>query len=118
MAVERVASDCHSLDHHVRIALHQDAILERPRLALVCVAQEVCWFDCVARDETPLHSGRESGASPAAQSTRLHLFDDSVLVHRQRLFESLIPAALAILIDARLTWFVYVCKKYLSHCAA
>src|SRR5690349_7154105 len=55
---DRVRADGHALDQLVRVALHQLAVLERPRLAFVRVADEVARAD-VLRDEAPLRAGGE-----------------------------------------------------------
>src|SRR2546423_13049059 len=108
MTVERVAGECHPFDHHVRIALHQNAVLESTRLAFVSIAQQVRWLAGVSRHETPLHSGRESSAAAAPQPACLDLFDDRSLIHRKRLLERPVAASLAILCDARLLRLVVI----------
>ena len=53
LAAGRVAGDRHRLDHRERVALHQLAVLERPRLGLVGVADEVVRPRGLARDRPP-----------------------------------------------------------------
>src|SRR5262245_20300042 len=115
MAIERVTRNRHPFDQQMRIALHQDAILERSRLAFVGIAQQVCRFTGGAWNKTPLHPSRKPRAAAAPQSAGLHLFDDRGLLHRQRLLKRLIPAALAILLDAGLFRLFYVSEENLSH---
>jgi hypothetical protein len=64
---DRVAADETSLDQEVRVALHQQVILERARLALVGVADDVFRLRRLLVDELPLEPGREAGAAPPAQ---------------------------------------------------
>ena len=65
---DRVAADQAPLDQQVRVALHQQVILERARLALVGVADDVLRLRRFLVDELPLEAGREAGAAAAAQS--------------------------------------------------
>lgn len=64
-ALDRVAGDGDPLNDLMRIALHDDPIVERPRLGLVGVDREI---NCrrVLRQERPLHAGRKP--RPAAAS--------------------------------------------------
>ena len=68
LAAGRVRGDRHRLDERERVALHQHAILERPRLRLVGVADEVVRLRRLARDRLPLRAGREGGAAAAEQA--------------------------------------------------
>jgi hypothetical protein len=67
----------------MRIALHQEMILERPRLAFVGVAGDVARLDFLV-DELPLHAGRKPGAAAAAQPRRLHHLDDFIRLLGER----------------------------------
>ena len=67
LAAGRVRGDRHRLDERERVALHQDAVLERPRLRLVGVADEVVRLRRLLRDGLPLRAGRERGAAAAEQ---------------------------------------------------
>src|SRR2546430_14041645 len=68
--------DEHALDERVRVALEQVAVLERARLALVGVDDEVDGAGVGLRDEGPLHPRREAGAAEAAQVRLLDLVGD------------------------------------------
>src|SRR6185295_8263964 len=82
------------------IVLHQKPVLEGARLRLVGVADQVLglglfsWL--ILRDEAPLHAGEEAGAAAPAQARLLHLLGDGVRLHRERLGEPLVAAALAV----------------------
>ena len=67
----------------MRIALEQVAVLERPRLALVGVDDEVDGTGVVLGDERPLHARREAGAAEAAQVRLLDLVGDRRRLHRR-----------------------------------
>ena len=63
-----VAGQRQPFQQQVRVALHQDAVLERPRLRLVGVADDVFLAGLSAcGDHPPLAAGREAG-SPAPAS--------------------------------------------------
>ena len=66
-AAGRVRGDRHRLDERERVALHEDAVLERSRLRLVGVAHEVVRLRLLLRDGLPLRAGRERGAAAAEQ---------------------------------------------------
>jgi hypothetical protein len=70
--------DRHRLDRGERVALEQDAILERARLGLVRVADEVVRLGLLGRDGRPLAAGREGRATAAHQLRSGHLGDDGV----------------------------------------
>jgi hypothetical protein len=74
---DRVTADEAAFDEQMRIALDEQVILERPRLALVSVAGDVPRLALFV-DELPLHARRESGAAAAAQTGRLDHLDDLV----------------------------------------
>ena len=63
----RVGADDDALDEHVRALLHELAVLERARLGLVGVADEVL-VDVRLRDERDLLAAREARAAAAAQA--------------------------------------------------
>src|SRR5262249_45251117 len=70
-APDRVGSQDHSLEQLMGVVLHEEAVLERPGLRLVGVAEEVDGLALrVLRQEAPLDSGREAGAA-AAPDVRL-----------------------------------------------
>ena len=61
------AGDRHRLDDEERVVLEDHAVLERPRLGLVGVADQVVRALGVAGDRLPLAPGRERGAAAAHQ---------------------------------------------------
>jgi hypothetical protein len=87
------------LDEQVGIALHQQVILERSGLALVCVAGDVARLVGLPIDELPLHAGRKAGAAPPAQPGRLDQLDDLLRLHRQRLAQRFVALVLQIEIE-------------------
>ena len=54
-------------EHLVRILFHQDAVVERARLALVGVDAQVDRAGMVLGQEGPLEPGRKAGPAAAAQ---------------------------------------------------
>ena len=77
LAAGRVAGDRHRLDHAERIVLEDHAVLERPRLGLVGVADQVVRADRVGgrrpptcgRSGTPRRRGRAASASVTSRMT-------------------------------------------------
>ena len=69
-----VGGDQDPLDQHVRVLLHQLAILERPRLGLVGVADEVL-VHLALRQERGLLAHREARAAATAQAGVLELVE-------------------------------------------
>ena len=59
LRADRVARNQAALEEQMRVALHQQVILERAGLALVGVADDVFRLRRVLDDELPLHAGRE-----------------------------------------------------------
>src|SRR4030095_9970575 len=95
----RVAGDEAAFQHHVRIALHEEAVLVGPRLGLVGVADEVLRLGRLPGHEGPLPAGREPRAAAPAQARLLDLLEDLVGGHRgERLAQRAVSAAL--LVDA------------------
>jgi hypothetical protein len=92
LAVEGEAGDDHALDERVRVALHERAVLERARLALVGVAHDVDGLAGALRDERPLEPGGEPGAAAAAQPSVLDDLDDVTRRHRERAAQACIAA--------------------------
>ena len=77
-----------ALDEQMRIADHEQAILERARLGLVGIAHEVDLL-CVLGQEAPLHAGGETRAATAAQVRGLDLVDQGRPLDAKRLAERL-----------------------------
>ena len=74
----------HPLDDQVRRVPHDVAVLERPRLALVGIADDVFLVARRVAHRFPLHAGRKAGAAQAAQAARLERRDDAVAIARRR----------------------------------
>src|SRR6476659_682156 len=81
------------------IALHQQMVLERARLAFIRVARDVARLLRLAVDELPLHARGEARAASTAQPRRLHDFDDVLRLHRERLPKRLITLMLQVEIE-------------------
>ena len=92
LRADRVAGNRAPFDQQMRVALHQHVILERAGLALVGVAADVFRLRRVLEHELPLHAGREAGAAAAAEAGGLHLLDDVIRLHRQRLAQPFVAA--------------------------
>ena len=84
----------------MRPELHHVAILDRPRLALVGVDDDVARAG-LARDGLPLQAGREAGAAVAGEAGRLQLLDDPL--ERRQLAEQREPAARLVVRERRVT---------------
>ena len=67
----------HRLDDGERVALHQHAVLERARLGLVGVADQVVGARRLRADRLPLAAGREGRAAAPDQAGCGHLRDDA-----------------------------------------
>ena len=63
----REGGDGHRLDRGERVALEQDAVLERARLGLVGVADEVVRLGGLGGHRGPLAAGREGRAAATEQ---------------------------------------------------
>ncbi len=73
-----VGADDHPLEHRVRIALHDRAVLECSRVALVAVAEDEAPLPRGRLAGFPLTGGREPGSAAAALAGNRHLIDDFV----------------------------------------
>ena len=80
-AAGREGGDRHRLDGRERVALEQDAVLERARLGLVGVADQVVGLAGWAADGRPLAAGREGRAAASHQLRRGHLGDHGLRAH-------------------------------------
>src|SRR5204863_9486808 len=76
-----VPADDHPLDEDVRVVADDVAVLERARLALVGIADDVLLAGERLRHEAPLEARREACASAPTQRRLLHLCDDLVGRH-------------------------------------
>src|SRR4051812_5216392 len=113
MTVERVRGYRHAFDQQVRLALKQQAVFERARLAFVGVTEQVSRLAGVLSDEAPLHPRGESRAAAPAQPARLHFFGDGRRLHLQGLLKRLVAAALAITFESGFAGRVNICENYL-----
>ena len=96
LATGRKRGDRHRLDECERIALHEDAVLERSRLGLVGVADEVVRVHGLARDGLPLGAGGEGGAAAAEEPRLGHLAEDAFRAELERAAERRIAAVGAV----------------------
>ena len=83
----RVAGDQGALDQLVRVALHQQAVLVRARLALVAVDHEVA-RPAVLGGQSPLGAGGETRSAPSEDRRRLHFLVDGGGPHAECLAKS------------------------------
>jgi len=81
VGADRPGADHHALEHRVRVALHDRAVLERSRVALVAVAQHEAPIARRAPARPPLAAGVEAGAAAAALARDRHLLDHLVRRH-------------------------------------
>src|SRR5262249_29958469 len=79
--IDREARDHHALDELMRVLMDDVAILERPRLRLVRVADEICRLRPPALDEAPLRPARKPRAPTPTQPGLLHLLHDRLRLH-------------------------------------
>ena len=99
-AAGRIAGDRHRLDQRERIALDHDAVLERARLGLVGVADQVVRPGRLARHRLPLDAGRERGAAAAHQLRVLDLADHALRPELDRQAQRLVAAGGAVRVEA------------------
>ena len=94
-----MARDEAALEDHMGIPLQQQMILERARLALVGVADDVFRLGGVLDDKLPFHAGREAGAAAAFQSGCLHQIDHLRRRHRERFTQAFVAFVLQIEVE-------------------
>ena len=94
--------DRHRLDDEERVALQQDAVLERAGFGLVGVADEVVGLCRLGRDGRPLAPGREGGSATAHQLGGGHLGDHGVWTELERAGQCLVAAVGAEVVER--TW--------------
>jgi len=97
--VRGVALDRHGLDERERIVLHEHPILERARLGLVGVADDVVRALGARRDRGPLPARRECRAAAAHEPRVGDLPDRGLGAHRQRVLESLVAAIREVVVE-------------------
>ncbi len=88
-----VAADGATLDKQVRIALDEQVILERARLAFVGVARDIAGFDLLV-DELPLHARRETRPAASAKPGGLDDVDDLVGLLAERDLQRVVAVVL------------------------
>ena len=71
------AGQDHGLDQEMGDLLHEKAVLDRSRLALVCVADDVLPVGRRVSHDLPLGSRGEAGASESSQLARLELSEQT-----------------------------------------
>ena len=101
----RIGCNRHALNDDVRVVAQDVAVLERARLALVGVADQVLLTRKLPRHEAPFQAGGKARTAPAPQSGGLHFGDDFLGRHRrlavcpqQDTLECLIAAARLVLL--------------------
>ena len=99
LRADRVAGDRAPFDQQVRIALHQQVILEGARLALVGVAGDVLGFGDFLSTNCHFMPGRKPGAAAAAQAGRLDDLDHLIGRLRQRLLQPVVALVLQVEIE-------------------
>jgi len=82
VGADRVARDEHPLEDGVGVALHDRGVHERPRVALVAVADEVLLVARAGARELPLHPGGKAGPAAAADAGVGDLGDHRLGGHR------------------------------------
>ena len=101
LRLDRVRGDQAALEQPVRHARHHLAVLERARLGLVGVDDQVLRLRALAVDQRGLAAHREAGAAAAAQVRLLQLGDQLVRAHLQRLRHLLVAADRLVLGELR-----------------
>ena len=77
------ASDGHAFDQHQRIVFHHHTIREGAGVTFVSITNDVLLRRRCRAYRVPLDTGRESRATPSAQTGLSHLFNDLLLAHLQ-----------------------------------
>ena len=98
----REGGDRHRLDRRERVALEQDAVLERARLGFVGVAHEVVGLGRLGGDGGPLATGRERRAATARSACDVgDLRDDALGAELERAGEGRVAAVGAVVVERR-----------------
>src|SRR5437667_233982 len=98
---DRDAGDGHALDEREGIPLHQHAVGEGARVALVGVAGDVLLARRLIEHGLPLDAGREGRSATTAQPRARDRLHDGRRRHRKRLRQSLVAAVLHIVRNQR-----------------
>ena len=96
------AGDRHAFDQLMRILMHDVPVLEGAGFGFVRVADEIDRLGVCRRDETPLHTSRETCTPTTAQAAGFDLVGDSAALHGERFFELLVAAILQVTLDGRI----------------
>ena len=107
-----MARDRDAFEQLVRILLHEDAIVERARLALVGIDAQINRPRMILRQKAPLHPGRETGPAAAAQAGILHQLRHVIRRHRERLAQRLVPAVGPVAGQRRAVGLIDASQKY------
>ena len=100
LAAGRVRGDRHRLDDGERVALHEHAVLERARLGLVGVADQVVRAARLARDGVPLAPHRERGAAAPDEARVDDLADHALGAELDRAPQRVVAAVGAVVVEA------------------
>ncbi len=95
------AADGHCLDDRERIAGDQHAVLERPGLGLIGVADDMVRQRRLGRHRLPLHAGGKGGAAAAHEPRGLHFGDDPRRPELDGARQRAVAAGSAISLEAR-----------------
>jgi len=103
LRADGIAGDRHGFDQAERVLLHERAVLERPRLALVGVGHDVLFGRVTGRvaGHFPFQADGEHGPAAAEQVAALHHGQNLFRCHRQRLAQRLVAVVLHEGVEAR-----------------
>jgi hypothetical protein len=100
-ATGRVAGDRQRVDHGEGIALHQNAVFERARFTLVCVAHDQMRLARMLAHRLPLAAGGERRTAPSDQPATEHLAHDALGPELEGSLHGASPTARDVLVEAR-----------------
>src|SRR6266404_6941425 len=81
-SVERETRDQNPFEQLVWIFVNNVAVLERARLRLIRITDQIDRLFLIGLDKAPLHTARKSGPATTAKTGRLDLIDDFGARHR------------------------------------
>src|SRR4029453_8767406 len=96
-----VAGNGAPFDQQMRVALHEQVILEGSWFALVGVAGDVLRVRRFLVDELPLHSSGKPGAAPASQARCLDDVDDLVGFARKRFSQAIVALVFPVEVERK-----------------
>jgi len=96
----------------MRILLHQDAVVERARLALVRIDAQINRPRMILGQKAPLGSGRETGAATTTQAGVFHDLRHIIGRHRERFAQRFVAAIGAIAGQRRAIRLIDATQKY------